>query len=371
MAEYFDPLALVLNYTLGDYPLLVTFGQLEHSTQTFMKFAIIHGVAAGVGLLLLIMSWIIVINKKTPIFILNQVTLLLLVLRSTLYLVYLRGPLTQLSYIYTGIFNGSWRAYHVSVAANVLFCFLVASVEATMVFQVYVMFKHNKKKVWGHTLVLVCGALGVGVVGLYINSSVHATKVLKAQLAKKEFTQYASWVGNLPIIMFSATVNILSVILILKLANAVRTRWTLGLKQFDSFHILIIMISQTFIIPSALVIANYKNTSSNFLSSLSFIIAVFNLPLGSLWAISSNNGTHPTSAPNTLLSRTDTSVSSQNTLATKEKYLGKFITPPVTDIEKSAGSVNHFDGHELESLEEIFQNFEDRGKVSVITSGFK
>lgn len=371
MSAYIDPQDIVLNYTVNGYPLEVTFGQLELSSQTFMNFAIIHGVAVGVGFLLLVLSWAIVINKKTPIFIMNQVSLLLLVLRSALYLAYLEGPLTKLSYIYTGIFTGSWNAYYVTLAANILFCFLVASVETTMVFQVYVMFKPSKQKFWGMALAALCGALGVAVVVLYINSSVHVTKVLKAQLSNKEFSQYASWVGNLPIIMFSCTVNLLSVILVLKLAVAVRTRWTLGLKQFDSFHILIIMISQTFIIPSALVIANYANPSSNFLSSLSFIIAVFNLPLGSLWASSSNSGSHPTSTANTVLQRVDTSASSQDTLATKEKYLGKFITPPVTDLEKGSGLTTHFEGQDSESLEEIFQSFEDRGKVSVSTSGYR
>lgn len=370
MSIYIDPQAIVLNYTVGDYALEVTFGQLEQSTQTFMNFAIIHGVAVGVGFLLLVLSWAIVINKKTPIFIMNQVSLFLLVLRSALYLVYLRGPLTQLSYIYTGIFNGSWRAYDITLAANVLFCVLVASVETTMVFQVYVMFNSSKQKLWGNALVGLCGALGIAVVVLYINSSVHVTKVLRAQLSNKEFSQYANWVGNLPIIMFSCTVNLLSVILVLKLAIAVRTRWTLGLKQFDSFHILIIMISQTFIIPSALVIANYSNPSSNFLSSLSFIIAVFNLPLGSLWASSSINGSHPTSTANTVLQRVDTSASSRDTLATKEKYMGKFFTPAVTDLEKGSGLNTHFEGQDSESLEEIFQSFEDRGKVSVSTSGY-
>lgn len=370
MSEKSDPLEITLNYTVGGYPLQVTFHQLELTTQTFMNFAIIHGVAVGVGILLIMMSWAIVINKKTPIFIMNQLSLLLLVVRSSLYLLYLKGPLTQLSYIYTGIFDGSWSAYQVTLAANILFCFLVASVETTMVFQVYVMFKPSKQKLWGNLVVGLCGMLGVAVVVFYIISSVHVTKVLKAQLKNQEFSQYANWVNNLPIIMFSCTVNILSFILVLKLAIAVRTRWTLGLKQFDSFHILIIMVSQTFIIPSALVIVNYKNPSSNFLSSLSFIIAVFNLPLGSLWATSSHSGSHPTSTPNTVLNRVDTIASSQDTLATNEKFLGKFITPPVTDLEKSSGSATHFEGHDLESLEEIFQNFEDRGKVSVSTTAF-
>lgn len=372
MSEYFDSSLIVLSYQVADQDFQVTFSQLDQTMKEFIQFAIIHGLAIGIGSLLMFLSWVIVINKRTPIFIMNQCSLLLLVIRSGLYLGYVLGSLSQLAYIYTGIFNGSWDAYNLSMATNVVFCFLVMSAESTMVFQVYVMFKSSKQKYLGNILTSICGVLGITVVGLYVNASANASYVLKSQLTNKDFVAYGSWVANLPIILFSSTVNILSIILILKLAVAIRTRRFLGMKQFDSFHILIIMITQTFIIPSTLVIVNYKNTSTNFLSSLSFILAVCNLPLGSLWATSSNNNVHPTSASNTVLSRYDSSVSSHGTLAVKEDMiLNKYVTPHTTDLEMSATTPINFDYHEVDSLERILENFEDRGVVSVTTNAFK
>lgn len=358
-----------LTYVVGNETYAVTFSDLQSSTNEVVRYAIIHGLAIGVGTLLLFLSWIIVVNKKTPIFILNQVSLVLLVIRSGLYLGYLLGPLSALSYIYTGKYSSNWDAYNVSVATNVVFCLLVFTVEATMVFQVYVICKSDRKLILGYSMVGFCGALGLADVGLYINSSIYSANVLRAQLSDKEYELYGSWVTNVPIILFSITVNILSVILLLKLAVAVRTRRVLGLKRFDSFHVLMIMVTQTFIIPSALVIVNYQNTSSNLLSSLSFTLAVFNLPLGSLWATSANNSTQPTSVPNTVLSRYNSSVSSQGTLAFAEKstYLGKFVTPPPADLEKNDASSTVED---QESLERIFEAFEDPRVVSVTTNGF-
>lgn len=370
MSQYFDPSTIVLSYTAGDEQYEVTFADLQVSSDKIVDFAIIHGLAIGVGILLLFLSWIIVVNKKTPIFVMNQCLLVLLVIRSGLYLAYLTGPLSQLSYVYTGIFNGSWSGYNVTVATNVIYCLLMFSVELTMVFQVYVIFKSSRRSYLGYLLVAFSGALGSTVVGIYIYASVYSANKLRAQLKNEVFENKGSWVNNLPIILFSVTVNILSVILLSKLAMAVRTRRVLGLKRFDSFHVLMIMATQTFIVPSALVIANYRHDANNLLSSISFILAVFNLPLGSLWATSANNSTQPTSAPNTVLSRYNSSVSSQGTLANSEKpFLGKFVTPPSTDLEKNNDVSSTAD--DPESLERIFEAFEDPRVISVTTNGFR
>ncbi len=59
---------------------------------------------------------------------------------------------------------------------------------------------------------------------------------------------------NAAIICLASSINFMTLLLIYKLAHAIKSRRFLGLKQFDSFHILLIMSSQSLIIPSILYI---------------------------------------------------------------------------------------------------------------------
>lgn len=369
MSERIDLSSVVLTFNILDSQGQVTFGQLEDTSKEFIRFAIVHGFSIGMGAALMLLSWVIIINKRTPMFVLNQCSLLLLIIRSGLYLGYLLGPFAQPAFTFTGIYTGLWSLYNVSLAANVFYCMLVFTVETTMVFQVYVVFKGSKIERLGHLIVALCASLGLAAVGLAINASIATSNVLKAQLNQQEYAIYNSWTTSAPTIVLSVSINVLSVILILKLAAAIRTRRVLGMKQFDSFHILVITLTQTFIVPSILVIVNYLQTSTNLLSSLSFIIAVLNLPLGSLWASSSNNSPHPTSVGNTVLSRYTSSSSSQGTLTTSGEgmHLRKYITPTTADPEKTLGTAALFECNDLESLERILESLENTG-VSMVTT---
>lgn len=357
-----------LTYVLDGQTMLVSFHELDTSTKETVRFAIIHSIAIGVGSMLMLFSWIIVINKKTPIFVLNQCSLLLLVVRSGLYLGYLLGPISLFSYLYAGDPDGVWNAYYLTVGTNIVYSLLIASVEASMVFQVYVIFKSTNKKHWGGLLTALCGLLGVVVVVFNIISSINATKIMREHLNNVEFSSYGSWVTNLPIIFFSATVNLLSTILLFKLVAAIRTRRVLGLKQFDGFHILVITMSQTLIIPSALVVANYSHISTNLLSSLSFILTVCNLPFGSLWAISSNHNVQPTSAPNTVLNRCASHASSEGTYAVKDDVsLRKNYS---VDFEKGPQTASTSPDNDQDSVDRILDGLEDRGFDFLVTNTF-
>lgn len=357
-----------LTYVLDGQTMLVSFHELDTSTKETVRFAIIHSIAIGVGSMLMLFSWIIVINKRTPIFVLNQCSLLLLVVRSGLYLGYLLGPISLFSYLYAGDPDGVWNAYYLTVGTNIVYSLLIASVEASMVFQVYVIFKSTNKKHWGGLLTALCGLLGVVVVVFNIISSINATKIMREHLNNVEFSSYGSWVTNLPIIFFSATVNLLSTILLFKLVAAIRTRRVLGLKQFDGFHILVITMSQTLIIPSALVVANYSHISTNLLSSLSFILTVCNLPFGSLWAISSNHNVQPTSAPNTVLNRCASHASSEGTYAVKDDVsLRKNYS---VDFEKGPQTASTSPDNDQDSVDRILDGLEDRGFDFLVTNTF-
>lgn len=270
----------------------------------------------------------------------------------------------------TGIFDGSWIAYNTYVCLNLFHLILVGFVEAILLYQIHVVFKLSlmgKKRYF-----LECGValLSLITVGLDLNSGAQHAIALRAQLLEGIPKSVSPWIDNVPVILFSASINVLCFILVLKLVFAVRTRRQLGLRQFDSFHVLIIMASQTFMVPSSLVIANYFRNNLSLLSQISLILAVFNLPLCSLWACSSNNSQFPTSSQNTILSRQPTSTS-LDTLGNSFASLPEKFDSPV-DLEKTADIVTYCDQNsDNNSITQILDAFEKDAIVGVTTHHFK
>ncbi|OBA18063.1 fungal pheromone mating factor STE2G-protein-coupled receptor [Metschnikowia bicuspidata var. bicuspidata NRRL YB-4993] len=346
-----DPAEVLLNFTVQDTVFAVSFGQLDSSLHDSIRMALAQGLAIGAGALLLFVSWFVIVNKKTPMFILHQVSLLLLIIRSGLYIGYLLGPFNSLSFTYTGLFYDYWDSFHMTIAVNTFYVLLIASIECILVYQIHVIFKSAKARSFGLVFLVVSAALAVVVVVLYIISITHNLMSVKARITDG-YSEYASWENNLPFIMFAASINYTCVLLMAKLLIAVRTRRVLGLKQFDAMHILLIMSTQTCIIPSIMVIWSYTGSRSTVFLNLSVIIIVCNLPLSSLWASSANNSSTPSSCQNSFFSRTSTNDSADKTLS----------SIPISDFEKGtlAESISEAAGMhgDVDSIERILREVE-------------
>lgn len=310
-----DPLLIALNYTVLGYDVLVTFADLDASLVDSVYEAAVQGFGIGGGALLVLASWFVIINKKTPMFVMNQVALMLMIIRSSLYLGYLLGPLNSYAYSGTGLFYAWWSAYNVLVAVDVFYIFLIASIQACLVYQIYVVFKADKVRNIGRVLTFLATALALVIVALYIYSTTINLRATKT-LFNGSYTDYDSWVTYVPFLLYTVSLNVISVVLFVKLVLAVRMRRKLGLVQFDSFHILLIMTTQTCLVPSAMTLINYKGpfATTTAYANLSVVITVCNLPLSSLWASSANNTSAPNLCHNSVLSRNSTR-ESQDTLA--------------------------------------------------------
>lgn len=307
MSELIDPSLILLNYTVDDSQFSLSFGALDHLSDLSTKKGLVMGLGIGAGVVLALASWCSISKKKTPVFILNQICLWLMVLRCTLYMVYLLGPLNYVSYIVTNIEDNYESAFNVSIVVSVVNVLLISAIECLFVFQVFVMFKALKRKACKWLLIGASILLALAVFVIYV---VETTYNLKDDWAFfNGAPRTVRWRVNLPFILFCVSINCLSILLIVKLAVAIRTRRVLGLKQFNALHVLLIMTLQTCIIPSAMTIYNYTLTDgSPIYVNLSVIIVVCNLPFSSLWATSTNNSSVPSSCQNSVFSR----VSSNN-----------------------------------------------------------
>ncbi|KAF0267298.1 hypothetical protein FOG48_03648 [Hanseniaspora uvarum] len=286
----FNPSDIILTYESAfSLKTTITFGQLQQWVESKLKYAIIYGTrigAAGVALLILL---IVTKNKKSPIFVINIFSLLFIILHSGVYLKYLKSNYSSITYSFTYFEQMVKRAdIYTSGAANMLEVFLVFFVELSLVFQVYTIFKSTSNKRLGQAWITLSSGIGITTVGLYFASAI---KTMKAVYNNTDYSGDAT-IYNAAIICLASSINFMTLLLIYKLAHAIKSRRFLGLKQFDSFHILLIMSSQSLIIPSILYILAYglpAHDGTQSLQAIATLIVVLSLPLSSMWAGASNS----------------------------------------------------------------------------------
>lgn len=289
----FDPRYQLLNYTSVEGPFSITFADIDDYYHNRVKNGIIFGTRIGAAGLAMIVLWLTSTNKKTPVFILNQLSLFFLVLHSGLYINFLLGGYSSITLTFTGFTDYliTQRDLNVYAVTNVFQLLLTATIEASMVFQVKTIFSHPEGKMIGYPLVGVSLLVALATIGLYFFNTVKSITEL--------FGDHQSiYQFNIQTILFASSVNFMSLILVTKLVMAIRSRRYLGLKQFDSFHILLIMSTQTMIIPSVLTILSYALPSFQTvaLPAVSVLLTTLSLPLSSMWAASANNSPTPTSS---------------------------------------------------------------------------
>lgn len=323
-----NPEYIMLNFTLPGYERMssIPFKALDDYMNYMITWGIIYGVGVGTALLTLALLWIIIKNKKTPMFWLNQCSLLLLVIRCLLQFAYLLGPLSRMGFSFTGILiPNTYYSYKTTVATNVIHTLLIGLIEASFCYQVFIIFRSPEVRKLGYALTGVCAAIGITVFGLYINSTISVAKTYSDLFNhSRTVRRVGSWVNNGPFILFSVSVSVTSIFLIIKLLFAIKTRRYLGLKQFSILHILLIVSTQTLFVPSILVIINYKNLNLNSttLSALSIILVVIFLPLSSMWASSANNSPIPSSSTSSILYKSSSN-SSSTSKSTNTTYFSR------------------------------------------------
>jgi pheromone alpha factor receptor len=294
LPEGFDPRYQLLNYTSVMGPFEVTFDELNHYYKTQVNNAIIYGVRIGAAVLAMLALFIVSRNRKTPVFLLNQACLLVTVIHSVFFIAYIIGNYGSITFQFTGFPELITRNnVNVNIATNFMQTLLVFFIQASLVFQVHTIFKDPNNRKLGNLLTGLSLATGLSVVGLYLYNFIMAAKLL---LDDKTGSYVSNAVQAQPI-LFASSINLMSFLLIGKLILAIRSRRYLGLKQFDGFHILLIMTTQSLMIPSILLIISYAIDSWNEVSlpALSQLLVVLSLPLSSMWASAANNSHSPSS----------------------------------------------------------------------------
>ncbi|KAH3675004.1 hypothetical protein WICMUC_002836 [Wickerhamomyces mucosus] len=292
----FNPSYQVLNFTSIYGNDSITFDDLDNYFHIQLKNCIIHSVIIGACGLTMISLFIISKNKKTPVFIMNQISLILIIIHSIFYICYLFGGFAKISTTFTGFYKLliSQNDQIIYSITNFIQFLLILSIEISLVFQIRTLFKssNNLNLKYLITSLSILIALSTSILYLY--------DTIQSIISIVKLNDFESRLLDVQKILFSSSVNFMSLLLILKLLFAIKTRRYLGLKQFDGFHILLIMSSQALIIPSILMILSYSIQSlSKFdFFALSVFFVTISLPLSSMWASSSNDTKIPNSSGN-------------------------------------------------------------------------
>ncbi|SMN18554.1 similar to Saccharomyces cerevisiae YFL026W STE2 Receptor for alpha-factor pheromone [Maudiozyma saulgeensis] len=298
LVPHISPLAYNSSYNPGESLLTftsiygegtdITFNQMQDLVDKKMRQAIMFGVRCGAATLTIIIMWMISKRKHTPIFIINQVSLVLIVIHSGLYFKYLLSSISSLAYSLTGFQQVVTRYdIHIYGAASIFQVLLVASIELSLVFQVKIMFAGITQKKIGYLALLISSCLGITTVAVYFTTAIKSM-ISVYQGVSNDYSKYF----NIATILLSSSINFMTFILVVKLLFALRSRRFLGLKQFDSLHILLIMTCQSLLIPSILFILAYSldaHNGTDVLTTVATLLVVLSLPLSSLWATSNNN----------------------------------------------------------------------------------
>ncbi|TID30113.1 hypothetical protein CANINC_001275 [Pichia inconspicua] len=310
---------IIANFTGYDGPVSVSLGEFDLYMKTVVVSAIIFGTRIGLSALAFPVTYMITKNRKSPIFILNMSCLAVLFLQSCLYAVTLTKGYNTISYTFSGNPDLHKSASNISVVSNLFSVLLIILVELSFSYQVYIIFESPQKNMrrLGYGATTISVALGITTVVFYFIFMVYSNLSFY-----NNNVNVPGYLANTPLILFVTSSCVICVMLLCKLAFAIRKRRYLGLKQFNLFHILFIMAFQTMVIPTILILISFNGFSetdqysSQAFSALGTALISLSLPLTTMWANSSISDSTPTSTSN-LYSPAYTSSSEDNkTLAT-------------------------------------------------------
>ena len=235
-----------------------------------------------------IIWYFVAVNKAKRskfLYIVNQVSLLIVFIQSILSLIYVFSNFSKMSTILTGDYTGiTKRDINVSCVASVFQFLFIACIELALFIQATVVFQKSVR--WlKFSVSLIQGSVALTTTALYmaiIVQSIYATlNPYAGNLIKGRFGYLLASLGK---IFFSISVTSCMCIFVGKLVFAIHQRRTLGIKQFDGLQILVIMSTQSMIIPTIIVLMSFLRRNAGSVYTMATLLVALSLPLSSLWA---------------------------------------------------------------------------------------
>ncbi|KAG5363753.1 Pheromone alpha factor receptor [Yarrowia sp. B02] len=289
---FFNPDTLLATITspeneaiLGEIPLAA----LEQVFQNRLRSAILFGVRIGAAVLTLIAMHLVSKKSRTKLlFLANQMSIIFLIVHAALYFRFLLGPFGSILLMSTGLIDphaDETNENNVSVATNIFVLLMILSVQLSLAVQTRSVFHAWLKSRIYVTIGLIF--ISLVVTTFWITHTIVSCFVLTTD---RDMT-FMGWTRLASDVSFATSISLASLVLLAKLVAAIRVRKTLGKKPLGYTKVLVIMSTQSLVVPSILIIINYAlpQKDSWILSGVAYLIVVLSLPLSSIWATTVND----------------------------------------------------------------------------------
>ncbi|KAG5362408.1 Pheromone alpha factor receptor [Yarrowia sp. C11] len=288
----FDVNTLLVSLTSPEQNLVIGQVPLEYLEQTYqnrLRLAILFGVRVGAAVLTLIAMHLVTKKNRTKIlFLANQMSLIFLIVHAALYFRFLLGRFASVLMMVT--FRTDPRGNDapdtsVSVATNVFVLLMICSVQVSLAVQTRSVFH-----AWLKSRIYITVALIVLSLVVFTFWTIHTVVSYIALTQPHRNMRPMAWTRLASDVSFACSISTSSLVLVAKLVMAIRARKTLGKKPLGYTKVLIIMSTQSLVVPAILIITNYALPAENswILSGVAYLLVVLSLPLSSIWATSVN-----------------------------------------------------------------------------------
>lgn len=257
---------------------------LDYLRTHYVQDGIIFGVKIGACSLMFIVCFLFTKNWKQPVFILNQISLFFLWLETIFYITFELGEFHSMSTVLTLSANGVGSFDKgISNASSVFQLFLIWSIEASLFFQCWTMYR-DAFSIVGQCVpwVMLCIAVIPNVVFWFIYVVVNCVGLANPYTS---LVLDHPWIYTVPRILFTFSVMTFSFLSVNKLFITLKRRRNMGLRQFGPFQIIFIMSIQSMTVPAIITMVDlFLPSSPQTLTTLTSMFVTISLPLSSVWA---------------------------------------------------------------------------------------
>jgi pheromone alpha factor receptor len=232
-------------------------GDIDYIRVTAVRAAIIFATQLGASAVLLLVLLLMTpaAKRRSLSWIFNVLTLVCNVIRCTIQCTEMTGPFLNFVLLTLQEYGDASLGKHarISIANSVMTTLVFVFIELALVTQVHVICAATMPRLYRLSILSFCGVVAMLAVGFRLNLMIRncedIANLANGTLATPKSTHNLDWAQSTSNIMAIVSICVFSSVFCTKLGLAIRSRRSLGLKQFGAMQIIFIMGCQTLTIP--------------------------------------------------------------------------------------------------------------------------
>ncbi|KAK3686906.1 pheromone alpha factor receptor [Vermiconidia calcicola] len=293
----FDPWSQDIMVTLPDgiTTYVANYADIVAVQRSVMIQSVSQGIQVGASFILLVILLLITTRDKrrSIVFILNALALFLVIFRGVFAMFTFAGPFYDFYRWLLYYYSDTRTAQHISCVGEVATFILTVCIELSLVMQVRIVCCNLED--WrrhGITVLNVFAAFvacGIRFALMVVNITWGIVGVESTTYRQSQLISRLASAAN---ITFVISIGISAVIFCTKLAFAIQSRRSMGMKQFGPMQIIFVMGCQTMCTPLIFTIICYWVIPNAQMGTFVPVVVAITLPLSAMWAAVNANQLH-------------------------------------------------------------------------------